>query len=155
MSETINMPTIDLVTVEAGAFPMGSNGMILSGREAPEHTVELATYQIGRYPITNAQYLPFIVDTGHPQPDTWRGTYPGHEAHHPVCGIRWPDAWLYCAWLEDKTGQPYHLPTEAQWEKAATWNPRTQTKYKYPWGDADDATPLCASMGETDRFSCS
>lgn len=133
-------PEIELVIVPAGEFTMGQDGGM---REDPAHSVTLAEYQIGRYPITNAQYLPFVQDTGHPPPATWRDdTFPVGEADHPVSGVTWADAWLYCAWLRYKTGQPYHLPTEAQWEKAATWNPSRGRKQPYPWGDKPDAR-LC------------
>ncbi len=150
LSRTIQPPEIEMVTVPAGEFIMGRvEGYPHSRREDPAHWVALAAYQIGRCPVTNAQYLPFIQDTGHPPPRTWEnGEFPEDRADHPVSGIVWADAWLYCAWLRQRTGKPYHLPTEAEWEKAATWNPLTGRKQPYPWGDkADDQFCNVASSG--------
>lgn len=129
LSTTLQAPSIDLVTVPAGEFIMGRlEGYPHGGREDPAHKIKLATYQIGRYPVTNAQYRVFALDTGHKFTD-------GPD-DHPVSGLKWQDAWLFCAWLRYKTGQPYHLPSEAEWEKAATWNPQTKQKQPYPWGYA-------------------
>jgi len=58
-------------------------------------------------------------------------------------GVTWHDACRYCAWLEYRLDQagllPPHttvrLPLEAEWEKAASWDSRLQTKRQYPWGD--------------------
>lgn len=149
LSQAIQPPEIELVTIPAGEFIMGrlESSWRVGEHEEPAHPVMLAEYQIGRYPITNAQYLPFIQDTGHPAPDTWRnGVFPENKADHPVSGIVWSDAWLYCAWLRWKTGKPYHLPTEAEWEKAATWNPVTGCKQLYPWGNVAENN-LCNSLG--------
>ena len=48
----------------------------------------------------------------------------------------------YCAWLSERTGQQYRLPTEAEWEKAASWDSQTNKKRLYPWGDEWNAD-LC------------
>jgi formylglycine-generating enzyme required for sulfatase activity/tetratricopeptide (TPR) repeat protein len=149
LSQTLQPPEIELVTIAAGEFIMGRLESFprVGEHEEPAHPVMLEEYQIGRYPITNAQYLPFVQDTGHPAPDTWHnGAFPEHKANHPVSGVVWADAWLYCAWLRWKTGKPYHLPTEAEWEKAATWNPVTGRKQLYPWGDVAHKH-LCNSLG--------
>jgi formylglycine-generating enzyme required for sulfatase activity len=138
LSQAIQPPEIELITIPGGEFIMGRLESFprVGEHEEPAHTVTLADYQIGRYPITNAQYLPFVQDTGHPAPNIWtNGAFPEYKANHPVSGIVWSDAWLYCAWLCWKTGKLYHLPTEAEWEKAATWNPVTGRKQLYPWGD--------------------
>jgi formylglycine-generating enzyme required for sulfatase activity len=38
---------------------------------------------------------------------------------HPVVQIDWDDAIAYCNWLTEVTSKPYHLPSEAEWEKGA------------------------------------
>jgi hypothetical protein len=48
----------------------------------------------------------------------------------------------YCLWIATQTGLPIGLPTEAQWEKAAAWDPVTETARLYPWGDEDPAPEL-------------
>ncbi len=135
-------PAIELVSVAAGTFSMGHmDGHDDSGRESPTHDVTLSSYAIGRFPVTNAQYALFIDDTGFAPPSTWKdGEPPYGRDDHPVGGLSWLDAALLCAWLRYKTGEPYHLPTEAQWERAATWDEASDAKRAYPWGDQRDTS---------------
>jgi formylglycine-generating enzyme required for sulfatase activity len=55
----------------------------------------------------------------------------GHsdEANHPVLGVSWFDAWAYCRWRGGR------LPSAAERQKAASWDPKLKQKRKYPWGD--------------------
>jgi formylglycine-generating enzyme required for sulfatase activity len=95
--------------------------------EQPQHTVMLPAYQIAAYPVTVAEYACF-VRTGHEQPHDWRrqlGTL-----DHPVVSISWHDAVAYADWLAQLTGQPWRIPSEAEWEKAA----RGTDGRIYPWG---------------------
>jgi len=133
-------PDIELVPIPAGAFEMGpgplpgSNGI----EPNPAHTVFLETYEIGRYPVTNEQYLAFVQDTGYRYPITWTDGYPEGRGRHPVAGLTWIDARLFAQWMNRKTGEPWHLPTEAQWEKAASWDPEAERSREHPWGDNAD-----------------
>jgi formylglycine-generating enzyme required for sulfatase activity len=52
--------------------------------------------------------------------------------------VSWRDAVAYAAWLAQLTGQPWRLPTEAEWEKAARYDPATRASRVYPWGDTFD-----------------
>ncbi len=131
--ETVNIPL--------GPFLMGSR-VDEGGRpyEQPRSEVNLTAYRIGRYAISNAQYLAFVQD-----PSTgvrirremgWSIAPFGHEPpedkiHDPVVGISWDDAVAYCRWLSGATGRAYRLPTEAEWEKAA----RGTDGRRYPWGE--------------------
>jgi formylglycine-generating enzyme required for sulfatase activity len=102
--------------------------------ERPRREVNLAEYQIGRYPVTNAQYACFVRDTGQSSPEHWEnGEVPAGLEDHPVMSVNYGDTVAYCRWLSQTTGQRCRLPTEAEWEKAARGClPETR---RYPWGD--------------------
>jgi formylglycine-generating enzyme required for sulfatase activity len=112
------------VTVPTGEFQMGSEG----GDEAPVHIVYLDAYQIGKYEITNKQYDQCI------RAGACKGTIETDKLDHPVIGVSWFQAKAYCGWVSGR------LPTEAEWEKAASWDVKTQTKFIYPWGN-DNPSP--------------
>ncbi|MBN1812113.1 MAG: formylglycine-generating enzyme family protein [Anaerolineae bacterium] len=117
------------VPISAGPFWMGSS----HDNEKPRRRLDLPEYQIGRYPVTNAQYTRFISDTGHNPPDHWdRRNVPAGLADHPVVNVSYEDAEEYCRWLSQMTGKRYRLPTEEEWEKAARgpW----PDERDYPWG---------------------
>jgi formylglycine-generating enzyme required for sulfatase activity len=92
--------------------------------------------------VTNAEYAAFVAASeGKVQPPShWgEGELPRELASHPVVNVTWQNAMAYCGWLSERTGEKYRLPTEAEWEKAASWDPQTSTKRRYPWGDKWDA----------------
>jgi formylglycine-generating enzyme required for sulfatase activity len=114
-------------------------------KEVPAFTVELDDVWMGTYPVTNCQYRDFLLATGWDRrPSTWYlGAYPWDRPAHPVCGISADDAEAYLAWLSARTGHPYRLPSEAEWEHAAKgWEGR-----EFPWGNEFD--PACANTRET------
>jgi formylglycine-generating enzyme required for sulfatase activity len=104
--------------------------------EAPQHTLELSEYSIGRHPITNREYQAFVLDANYNPPRGWDGDrFPTEKSGHPVASVSWNDATAYCKWLSEETNKPYRLPTEAEWEKAA----RGEEGLIYPWGDTFDS----------------
>lgn len=106
--------------------------------QTPRHPVNLAAFDIGRYPVTNTEYAAFVeASEGRESPPRhWeKGAVPPEQASHPVVNITWQEAIAYCAWLSDRLGQKYRLPTEAEWEKAAGWDFHEGRKRSYPWGD--------------------
>lgn len=122
----------ETILIPAGSFVMGSNNGELY--EGPAHTVTLSDYKIGKYPVTNRQYVEFIRKTGRlVAPETgWAGQHPlPDKLDHPVMGVTWYDVLAYCQWLSKQTGRNYILPSEAQWEKAA----RGPHGFIYPWGN--------------------
>jgi len=141
-----------LVRVPAGEFIMGSDPAYdTSAREdeLPQHTVDLAEYYIGKYPITNAHYQVFMDAT---QPRKLGGTpswqSPPSKENHPVASVTWDEAAAFCMWLSQETGYIFRLPTEAEWEKAA----RGTDGRTFPWGegwDFDRANALEMRPGAT------
>ena len=124
----------EMVEITAGPFLMGNRDG--TPFEKPVHQVDLSTYSMGRYEVTNQEYRRFADATGRAYPADpifARGqNYFLSHPRHPVVEISWTDAAAYCQWLSDRTGKRYHLPTEAQWEKAARGG---LDQALYPWGD--------------------
>jgi formylglycine-generating enzyme required for sulfatase activity len=141
-----------LVRVPAGEFQMGS---VMSrdrhawGDEFPPHPVHVPEFHIGRYPVTNAQFQAFVWATGYLAPFHWqKGTVPPGRSNHPVVNVSWHYAVEFCNWLRTETGQPFRLPTEAEWEKAA----RGTDGRIYPWGDDPPTEDRCnfnSNAGDT------
>jgi formylglycine-generating enzyme required for sulfatase activity len=109
-------------------------------KETPQHTVVLQDFWMATYPVTNGEYCKFLTDTGHTaRPTTWYlGAYPWERSNHPVAGIQPEDADMYARWLSEKTGHPWRLPTEAEWERAA----KGEDGREFPWGKLFD-TEAC------------
>ncbi len=145
---------IEMVSIPAGTFKMGNNGSepYSYSNEFPQHDVYLSTYQIGKYEVTRGQYRKFIDAGGYSTQSywsaagwTWKGsrTEPSYWAEqqswgsppgtfwqsdlHPVVGVSYYEAEAFCNWAGG------HLPTEAQWEKAARWTGTYPNVY--PWGN--------------------
>jgi formylglycine-generating enzyme required for sulfatase activity len=140
-TEYILPPVCD---VPAGAFLMGSDprkDKSLSDDEKPQQSVTLAAYQIGKYPVTVAEYACF-VRAGQKEPYNWRQQL--GKLDHPAVRVSWQDAVAYARWLAERTRQPWRLPSEAEWEKAA----RGTDGRIYPWGDAFDASRANTSEGK-------
>jgi formylglycine-generating enzyme required for sulfatase activity len=138
----------ETMLIPSGPFLMGTDTPPPIGSlEAPQHQVAPRGFRLGRYPVTNRQYAAFI--RAEKAIDEPRGTGwflrepPAERLDHPVTGVSWHDAVAYCHWLSDRTGRAYRLPSEAEWEKAASWEASQQGREEgapgrqrlYPWGD--------------------
>jgi formylglycine-generating enzyme required for sulfatase activity len=102
-------------------------------KECPAHATFLKPFAIGRYPVTNWEYREFLVDSGASWiPSSWTfGVYPTGLSNHPVWTIPPEAADAYATWLAQRTGRAFRLPTEAEWEYAASGGGQQE----YPWGD--------------------
>ncbi len=126
-------PPIDyhgmMVPIPAGDFEMGDDNH--DADERPAHKVTLPSYYIDKYEVTNAQYKKFCDETHKtPPPNPVSDpTYFTSKPDYPVLGVAFDDAAAYAAWADKR------LPTEEEWEKAASWDPVARRKRQFPWGD--------------------
>lgn len=142
------------VYVPDGPFQMGSNDY---SDEQPIHTMSVEAFWLGKTPVTNAQFRPFVESGGYTNQAFWtiagwqwrsqrRIRHPRHWSdtqwntpQQPVIGVSWYEATAYTIWLGQTTGQIMCLPTEAEWEKAA----RGVDGRIYPWGNAAPDKSRC------------
>jgi formylglycine-generating enzyme required for sulfatase activity len=93
---------------------------------------ETVLFYLGRTPVTNCEYEPFLASGRVAAPPWWEdSSFRGPR--QPVVGVTWEEASAYCSWLSAATGARWRLPREAEWELAACGglvSPAT------PWGDA-------------------
>lgn len=149
------------VAVPGGVFQLGATpgeGFVLDN-EMWGHDVELAPFRISATAVTNADYAHFLDAGGYETRSLWNkddwnwrrraeatgplywekrdgvwhenrfGEWQALRPWHPVCHINLHEARAYCRFAERR------LPTEAEWEMAASWDPLTKTKRRFPWGD--------------------
>ncbi len=151
-----------MVNIPSGTFMMGSDLHKESAK--PRHQVTLDKFQMGKYPITVAEFRQFVNATGHQTTNkcndklskTWLSSGDGnanwqnnryqHSDYQPVVCVSWHDANAYAKWISDKTGKEFRLPTEQEWEYAT----RANTTSRFFWGDdlAFDESCEYANLGD-------
>jgi iron(II)-dependent oxidoreductase len=138
--------------------------------ERPAHEVHLPAFYLDTTPVTNAAYAAFIADGGYDDQRLWTADGWAHRqragltaplfwrwegewlqtsfgvtgpvaADEPVLHVCWYEADAYARWAGRR------LPSEAEWEKAARWDPATGRSRRFPWGD-DEPTPARANLGQ-------
>ncbi len=102
-----------MVAVDAGPFEMGSpaDGFAYDN-ERPRHVVDVPGFQIDRLPVTVGDWIEFMDAEGADEPLHWNGSAP--DPRLPVMHVSWDEATAYARFRGKR------LPTEAEWEKAAT-----------------------------------
>jgi iron(II)-dependent oxidoreductase len=156
-----------MILVPEGPFPMGAAwDSFAYDNEYPAHDVFIPAYKIARLPVTNLEYASFVDEGGYGRREFWgeegwrrreqedwncplywrreggacwsvrRMFEEGElEPGHPVTGVSWYEAEAYARFAGKR------LPTEAEWEKAASWD--GARKRRFAWGDAEPSDDLC------------
>ncbi len=154
-------PEPEMVSISGGHVLMGTNDIAVAyDNERPQHSVNVAPFRIDRYPVTNGAFLQFMNDGGYEREGLWsekgrewlRGSeivspkYWEREGNawfqrtfdrrrpvdpaRPVCHVCFYEADAFARWAGKR------LPTEQEWECAASWNRVARETRLYPWGDS-------------------
>ena len=159
---SIDNPDVEqgMVKIPGGLYELGFSGSdFCYDNEVPEHKTYLNAYEIDTYPVTNKQFMAFIDAAGYEDYKFWlsdgwdivnekkwdaplywqkmegywyKKDFAGLNKilpHEPVTNVSYYEADAYSKWAGKR------LPTEAEWEKAASWNEELKKKTMYPWGD--------------------
>ncbi|HEY5087066.1 MAG TPA: ergothioneine biosynthesis protein EgtB [Gemmatimonadaceae bacterium] len=161
-----------MIRIEAGEYPIGTDDHASAyDNERPRHIVSVAAFEIDGAPVTNGAYAEFMADDGYRRLDLWSdagrawlsNSGAGAPRHwtltsdgwmsrtmdvtaplapdHPVCHVCYYEADAYACWAGKR------LPTEQEWEIAASWNQATTSAQPFPWGDAEP-TMLLANVDQ-------
>jgi formylglycine-generating enzyme required for sulfatase activity len=146
--------------IPGGPFSRGSK----NGRpdEAPPGTVEISPFYMDKTEVTNRRYGKFLAwmkSASNPHkhchkeepknkdhtPRFWKDPK-WNGPDQPVVGVDWFDAYAYARWAGKR------LPTEAEWEKAASWDPASGNPRTFPWGEDPPKGGRC-NFGNTTKVT--
>jgi iron(II)-dependent oxidoreductase len=165
---------LELVEIPAGECTVGASAEGFAyDNERPQHRTDVRRYLIGRTPITNATYLQFAEGGGYERREWWSEegwswkeqydiTKPAAwtadlraewrlsgleplDPHRPVVHISWFEADAFAR------AHGARLPTEIEWEKAATWDQEMGTALAFPWGNDRLVPGVHANVDQIDR----
>lgn len=163
-----------VVVIPAGEFMMGSPASEDGHRddEEPQRQVRIITgFAMGQSEVSVAEFRQFASSVGYKSEAErlgtgsvydessgrmndrrgidWRRDYKGDRASDklPVLNVSWNDANEYVAWLSQRTGKRYRLPSEAEFEYVL----RAGSSARFWWGDGDPSSVLANVTGDGDR----
>jgi iron(II)-dependent oxidoreductase len=163
---------LELVEIPGGPCTIGAESYGFAyDNERPRHRTDVRAYLIGRTPITNGSYLTFVEGGGYERREWWSDEgwawkeeyditrpagwtadlesewrltgYQPLDPHRPVVHVSWFEADAFAR------AHGARLPTETEWEKAATWDQETATARAYPWGNEPTAPGVDANVDHT------
>lgn len=122
----------EMIALSGGKFRMGD--LVGDGKpyEQPVRAVQIAPLAVGRFEVTQAEWQACMKDNAC---STARIPLDDQHGRYPIAGINWTQAKAYADWLSARTGKPYRLLSEAEWEYAA----RSGNEGRYYWGSFDPA----------------
>jgi gamma-glutamyl hercynylcysteine S-oxide synthase len=148
---------LEMVEVAGGEMELGAgDGGFAYDNERPRHRVEVESFHIGRGPIDNATFLAFVEGGGYQRRELWsEEAWRWKEQYDITHPLNWTDdgrEWhigghepidpdkpvVHVSWFEADAFARAHgvrLPTEAEWERAATWDQASGETLRFPWGD--------------------
>ena len=138
-TQTVDGLVPALVAIPGGWFLMGcaaGRDPLSQDSERPVHRVWIDEFMLAPYQVTNADYTRFVQATDGPASLFSRDPNLNHP-DQPVVAVSWHEATRYCEWLSASTGRTFHLPSEAEWERAARGG---REDGLYPWGDTPPAS---------------
>jgi len=120
---------MEMLWIPPGRFLMGApkaDKKAYTWERAQHEVVLTKGFHLGKYPVTRRQFAEYATATNSPQTQ-WRNPGFKQKIDHPVVFVSWDEARKFCAWLSEKEGCEYRLPTNAEWEYAcwAGTKPRT------------------------------